>query len=166
MNLFILDTDPVLAAQYQCDKHIVKMPIESGQVLSVAHRILDNIRPGDPMDNVLYKMTHANNPVSLWTMESKSNYDWHYKHFIGLCDEYTYRYGKIHLTDRKFRDTLRACPKNIPDIGPTPFRLCMKTNPECMLDDPVESYRMFYKTKKDRFKMVWTRRPMPDWFLD
>jgi hypothetical protein len=41
----------------------------------------------------------------------------------------------------------------------------MGSNPECMLPDPVESYRRFYKTKQARFKMVWTKRDIPTWFL-
>jgi len=43
MNLFILHEDPVIAAQMQCDKHIPKMVVESGQMLSTAHRVLDGI---------------------------------------------------------------------------------------------------------------------------
>ena len=41
MNIFKLDDDPVISAQEQCDKHVVKMPTESAQMLSTAHRILD-----------------------------------------------------------------------------------------------------------------------------
>ena len=41
MNIFILDEDPVQAAQLQCDKHVVKMIVESAQMLSTAHRMLD-----------------------------------------------------------------------------------------------------------------------------
>ena len=41
MNIFVLDKDPVVAAQMQCDKHVVKMIVESAQMLSTAHRILD-----------------------------------------------------------------------------------------------------------------------------
>ena len=41
MNIFILDNDPVIAAQMQCDKHVVKMIVESAQMLSTVHRMLD-----------------------------------------------------------------------------------------------------------------------------
>jgi hypothetical protein len=41
----------------------------------------------------------------------------------------------------------------------------MKANPECMYpNDPVKSYRMFYQTKQERFKMAWTKRDIPEWF--
>jgi hypothetical protein len=41
MNIFALATDPVLAAQMHCDKHVVKMIVEYAQLLSTAHRVLD-----------------------------------------------------------------------------------------------------------------------------
>ena len=41
MNIFILDRNPVKAAQMLCDRHIPKMIVESAQMLSTAHRLLD-----------------------------------------------------------------------------------------------------------------------------
>ena len=59
MNIFVLDRNPVIAAQMQCDKHIVKMIVESGQMLSTVHRMLDGKmekqeeKPADlPVDGV------------------------------------------------------------------------------------------------------------------
>lgn len=180
MNIFILDDHPVEAARLQCDKHVVKMVLESAQMLSTAHRILDGIETRIPsksgktmvkgwthptLDNFLYKAVHVGHPCTVWTMESDANYRWHYKHFVALCDEYTYRYGKVHSTDDQLREMLRACPKNIPKIGLTPFKLAMGAAPECINEsDPVGSYRAFYQTKQDRFSMDWTKRPIPEWF--
>jgi len=179
MNIFILDNDPVIAAQEQCDKHVVKMIVESAQMLSTVHRMLDGVmerRPSksgamlqywklnDQRENILYKACHFNHPSTVWTRESKANYQWHYKHFIALCDEYTYRYGKVHSTDTKLRIALQQIPTNIPEKHMTPFKLAMGSNPECILEDAVESYRRFYETKQKRFTMVWTKRPVPKWF--
>jgi len=190
MNIFILNQDPVISAQEQCDKHVVKMIVESGQMLSTAHRLLDGelifipvldedgnqvyLKSGKPktkkhwqhpdLDDELYKAVHMGHPCTVWTMESVCNYMWHYRHFVALCDEYMYRYGKRHLTDTLLRDILRTPPANIPQVERTPFKLAMGSNPECMMDDPVESYRAFYQTKQDRFDMVWTNRPIPEWF--
>lgn len=179
MNIFILDNDPVIAAQEQCDKHVVKMIVESAQMLSTVHRMLDGVmerRPSksgamlqywklnDQRESILYKACHFNHPSTVWTRESKANYQWHYKHFIALCDEYTYRYGKVHSTDTKLRIALQQIPTNIPEKHMTPFKLAMSSNPECMLEDAVESYRRFYETKQKRFTMVWTKRPVPKWF--
>jgi hypothetical protein len=182
MNLFILDLDAAKAAQLQCNRHVPKMVVESAQMLSTAHRILDGhciraasksgktqvkvwLHPDPDMDSVLYKAVHNAHPCTVWTMASDSNYNWHYAHFVALCDEYTYRYGKVHLTDKLLREKLSLLPKNIKYEQMTPFALAMKSNPECMFpDDPVKSYRMFYQTKQERFKMTWTGRDIPDWF--
>ena len=181
MNLFVLDKNPVKAAQLQCDKHVVKMIVESAQMLSTVHRMLDGtmerrrsksgkvmvkywVHPDPIMENNLYKACHTGHPCTVWTMESSSNYRWHLDHFEALLDEYEYRYNKVHASSRLMQHLLSA-PFNIPSDGMTPFKLAMKSNPECMfLGDPVKSYRMFYQTKQARFKMNWTKRPIPEWF--
>ena len=64
MNIFYLDRNPVVAAQMMCDKHVVKMILESAQILSTAHRVLDG---DEHADNVgMYKMTHKNHPSTIW----------------------------------------------------------------------------------------------------
>ena len=55
--------------------------------------------------------------------------------------------------------------ENIPVGYKTQQPLAMKSNPECMMSDVVESYRAFYQTKQERFKMVWSKRPIPEWFV-
>ena len=183
MNIFILDKNPIKAAQLQCDKHVVKMVLESAQMLSTAHRVLDGKLtkipsksgktmvkhwklPNSNLDEVLYKSVHVGHPCTVWTMESSENYKWHYEHFLALCDEYTYRYDKTHKTDRILRDILSIMPVNMPQKNElTEFKLAMKANPECIaLGDPVKAYQAFYQTKQTRFNMVWTRRDVPDWF--
>ena len=180
MNIFILDNDPIIAAQLQCDKHVVKMIVESGQMLSTVHRMVDGVmerRPSksgsmlqyfkldDDRETILYKACHYNHPSTIWTRENSHNYKWHYSHFTALCDEYTFRYGKQHATDRKLRSILRNPPLKIKQANDlSPFKLAMGDNPECVTEDAVQSYRNFYKTKAKRFKMVWTKRQIPSWF--
>tara|TARA_B100000575_G_scaffold164963_1_gene131838 strand:+ start:394 stop:966 length:573 start_codon:yes stop_codon:yes gene_type:complete len=186
MNLFILNVDPIVAAQEQCDKHVVKMIVESAQMLSTVHRMLDGTETrkrsvsgktmtkyyelSDDREDILYKACHFNHPSTIWSRENCCNYTWHFKHFAALCDEYTYRYGKIHSTDARLRKILSKLPHNIPrENGRTPFKLAMGSNPECIVKDltgtnAVESYRRFYKTKEKRFKMNWTKRQIPEWF--
>ena len=182
MNIFILDRNPKIAAQQQCDKHVVKMIVESAQMLSTAHRILDGTKvkrpsvsgkrivnywehPNSNLEKTLYKAVHPGHPSTLWTMESIENYYWHYEHWISLCDEYEFRYKKIHSTKQLLEEVLNTPPKNIPMVEKTPFKLAMKDFPQCQFpDDPVKSYRLFYQTKQERFKMVWSKRKIPDWF--
>ena len=178
MNIFVLSLDPVIAAQEQCDKHVVKMIVESAQMLSTAHRVIDgelyyslstNGRKIaryhlNDHDDLIYKAVHINHPSTKWTYESIANYNWHYKHFVALCKEYTYRYGKIHATETKLLEVLATPPKNIPQGPLTPFKLAMAQFPECIKECPVESYQRFYATKVDRFKMFWSKRQVPEWF--
>lgn len=161
MNIFILSTNPVEAAQMQCDKHVVKMVLESAQMLSTAHRILD----GDAVNPELYRKVHARHPCTLWTMETDFNYRWHYKHFIALGEEYTFRYGKVHSSIQKLAGILSHAPRNIPVGGLTPFALAMKQYPECVVENnPVASYRNFYLADKKDFAK-WTRgRKAPEWW--
>ena len=182
MNIFILDESPVKAAQLQCDKHVVKMILESAQMLSTAHRMLDGyverrpsksgktmvkyyVHPDPELENVLYKAVHHHHPCTVWSMESVQNYLWHYEHFVALCVEYQYRYKKVHNTQLLLEEILATPPKNIPNKGLTPFALAMKHEPQCIHEDePVRSYQEYYQTKQDRFKMVWTGRQTPEWF--
>jgi hypothetical protein len=190
MNIFPIEYGedgypcPVKSAQAQCDKHVVKMPTESGQMLSTAHRILDGkltMRPSvsgkrmvkywdlfegrDDLESemLLYKAVHPKHPSTLWTMESEANYRWHWEHYLTLCQEYTRRYGKFHGAE-KVLWALRTPPKNIPKGPLTKMPLAMLSNPECMKDDVVESYRLFYQTKQHRFKMTWKNGQVPEWF--
>ena len=180
MNIFILDNDPVVAAQMLCDKHVPKMIVESAQMLSTAHRVLDGVvsrQPSksgssmvkswelpDQRETWLYKAVHINHPCTVWTCESCENYQWHYNHFIAICNEYTHRYDKVHASYSRLHDILMWQPRKIPIGHRTPFRLAMKSNPECMFADPVESYRVFYQTKQSRFSMKWSKRDIPEWF--
>lgn len=181
MNLFVLSCDPIEAAQLQCNKHVSKMTVESGQMLSTAHRMLDGSLERrrsksdktavkywtlpDARESVLYKAVHMSHPCTVWTMQTRKNYEWHFQHFVALANEFTHRYGKQHKTYVDLVNYLKDPPKNIPDGPLTLWPLAMKSNPECMFpEDPVKSYRLFYQTKQDRFKMEWTKRDTPDWF--
>ena len=41
MNVFYLDEDPRQCAEWMVDRHVVKMIVETAQLLSTAHRLLD-----------------------------------------------------------------------------------------------------------------------------
>ena len=157
MNIFYLDSDPVVAAQMECDRHVVKMVLESAQMLSTAHRELD-----DNVPDILYKSAHKNHPSTLWTRSNASHYAWHYDHFIALCDEYTHRYGKVHASDTKLRDVLAKLPRNITCGEFTQPPQCMPDQYKC--NDSVTAYRNYYKGDKARFAEWNKSRPAPNWW--
>ena len=108
MNIFYLDECPDKAARLQYNKHVVKMILESAQMLCVAHHVYGN------SNDVPYKEVHLNHPSTRWTRLCRANYMWLYNHMIALGNEYTKRYGKTHLTITKCKDFLAKPPQNLP----------------------------------------------------
>ena len=107
MNILYLDEDPVRAAKVQYNKHVVKMILESAQMLCTAHHVY-----GNP-DDVPYKQAHLNHPSTIWCRKSIPNYMWLYNHMIALGNEYTKRYGKKHLSITKCKEFLSVAPQEI-----------------------------------------------------
>ncbi len=162
MNCFYVDARPRAAARMLCDTHVTKMVLETAQLLSTAHRVLDGDEWADA--HALYKKTHVNHPSAVWVRSAPSHYHWAYTHLEGLCDEYTYRYGKTHLTDTKFRGVLDRKPDNIPDALWSDPPMCMP--PEFKCDDVVASYRRYYaedKALNDWFRYARQPNRKPDW---
>ena len=119
MNIFVVDNDPVTAAKQLCDKHVVKMILESAQMLCTAHHHYGN------GDNVPYKKAHYNHPSTVWTRENCENYAWLFRHMMALGEEYTRRYGKTHLTITKCAEPLGKSPPDMPWLGFTQPPQCM-----------------------------------------
>jgi hypothetical protein len=157
MNIFVLDYDPIKAAQFHCDKHVVKMVLESAQMLSAAHTILDGEQEG------LYRLTHANHPCTKWVRHSNNNYNWLYCLFGALCAEYTLRYNKIHLCEYKFLERFRIPPKNIVVGHKTPQPKTMPV--QYQVEDIVQSYRNYYKAEKAGIAK-WKMGNTPEWFIN
>ena len=158
MNVFYLDHDTKICAEYHNDKHCVRMVLEYAQLLSTAHRIIDR----DMANRFVYKATHKNHPSAIWVRQNQSNYDWLYSLFVDLAEEYTYRYGRKHLSYKKLKHILAYPPNNIEEgafTQPTP------TMPDhCKIpNDSIASYRYYYKTEKSHLAK-WTDRPVPKWY--
>jgi intergrase/recombinase len=143
MNIFFISENPRLAAHAMTNKHVVKMILESAQMLSSAHRLLDNNN-----DDRLYKLTHQNHPSSIWARSSKQNYDWLYTHFLALCSEYILRYKKIHKTHRNLSSILYHAPKNIKNLGLTNYAIAITDKSHLVKNEPILSYRKYYESEK------------------
>lgn len=154
MNIFILDTDPAKAAAYHCNRHVVKMALETAQILSTV------VKKYNPEAEGFYKPTHMNHPCVKWTSVSRTNFEWTLALGFALCDEYTKRYGKIHKSEK-----ILACAsqhiKSIPEGGLTPFVQAM---PDDVKDaDTVKAYRRYYvKYKAD---ILQWKTQVPYWIL-
>ena len=139
MNIFYLDKDPVVAAKVQYNKHVVKMILESAQMLCAAHHVL-----GSKLD-IPYKLAHKNHPSTIWTRECAANYSWLYEHMRALGDEYTKRYNKIHMSITKCKYLWRF-PNDIP-------RTEFTQPPQCMPDEykdkcSIKAYWNYYIGEK------------------
>ena len=171
MNLFYLHKEPEVSATLHCDKHVVKMIIEYAQMLSTAHRMLDGEayyglskngrkiqrwRLDSDREDILYKASHINHPSTRWVRENAIQYQYAYDMFTNLCDEYTYRYGKVHMTDSKLRNLLDNIPNNI-QLGE------WSEPPQCMPDDvkvennSLQAYHKYYREYKKSFAK-WTNQ--------
>lgn len=160
MNIFALSEDPQEAAQMQCDKHVVKMVLESAQMLSTIHH-----QYSSRSRSFVYKPTHAKHPCTLWAGENAANYHWLYLHFNYLADEYTHRYGRYHKSWEKMRKLLDVRPSGIPWAREiTPFARAMPDQYK-LFDNPVDSYRMYYAVEKAPI-LQYTKREKPQWLID
>ena len=74
MNIFYFNHSPITSAEAQPDKMLVKMPLETAQMLCTAHRVLDNVEvvAGQP----IYRLVHKNHPSTIWTRQTTENYSW------------------------------------------------------------------------------------------
>jgi hypothetical protein len=170
MNLFAIHSDPVTAARQACDKHVVKMPTETAQMLAfIAHRNPDQDwssfprrHPDGSAHPYSGKGSHKNHPATLWVGSTRANWEWTVSHGLGLCAEYTRRYGKVHKAEAIIgwlRD--HTTP---PALGPLePFAQCMPE--EYRRPDPVEGYRAFYLGDKARFATWKPPATPPDWWV-
>jgi len=178
MNLFFLSGDPVQCAEWHADKHVVKMVLETAQLLSSAHRVLDGLdhtvaadgtraaaRKGtlpDERERTLYKITHANHPCAKWVRASSGNYAWAFQLFVALCDEYTFRYKKTHACERLMR-ALATPPTGIQRGEMTPPAQAMPDTYKG--DDPVAAYRAYYTHDKKHLFAWKGRKAPPPWLI-
>lgn len=151
MNIFVLDKNVEKCAEYHCDKHVIKMILESAQMMSAVVRLSGY--------DIGYKLTHKNHPCTIWARKSLSNYKWLFKLADGLNAEYRYRYNKE--VNHKSYDLIKTLPMpEIPDIGLTPFAQAM---PEQYRNkNAVKAYRDYYINEKSDF-LKWTKRKTPKW---
>lgn len=174
MNFFYIETCPVAIAKSHNNAHCIKMILEYAQMLSTTHRVIDQyyhevdgkyVFVGLPEDmQKVYKIAHLNHPTTIWVRESVQHYNFMYDVFEALCDEYTYRYGKVHESDSKLRELLRKPPSRLEDNG-------FKEPPQCMPDkykvegNSLQAYRNFYMGDKQwkGWRSEYKKRDKPKW---
>lgn len=153
MNIFILDLNTERAAQYHCDKHVVKMVLETAQILCAVF----------PKGEAPYKRTHYNHPCTIWARESKANYLWLIEFGKSLAKEYEFRYNRIH----KSLAVIKWCENNInslslPCTDMTEPAQAMPEDYQHM--DVVHAYRTYYLHDKAKIATWNKARSAPYWW--
>ena len=149
MNIFYLHSNIKFCARYHCDKHVIKMILETAQLLCTALWTLGIEAP--------YRKTHVNHPCAIWCRKSKQNWMWLRDLGLALCKEYTYRYGKIHKTQQVLESLM--CP-DLPSDKFTPPPQCMPEqykHKKC-----IKAYRLYYINEKSHL-FSWKKRNIPFW---
>lgn len=153
MNIFLLDSNLEKNAEYYCDKHIIKMILESVQILcSVSH--LKGV-------NAPYKLTHQNHPCVQWVLKSGGHWDMLVDLVEKLNTEYKFRYNKT--TNHKSYDIMKQLtkPQFNTNIPTGIFVAVVDTVKICNAFDVIQEYRKYYKLKNNEIKMSWTKRQKP-----
>jgi hypothetical protein len=153
MNIFVLDENPRRAARCLCDAHVVKMCLESCQLLCTDDLVRGETRP--------YRPTHVNHPCRK-SLANAANRRWLIRHLEALLDEYEYRYGRVHACRALYEEFWAAEGRGRGDFAATAFANC--TRPEFAGLPVVEAYRRYYRTKRETLKrFTYRRRRMPRW---
>lgn len=194
MNIFVLDKNPIIAAQMQCDIHSSKMVLETAQMLaSVCHRYEV---PHEKMreyglttkSGSVYKEAHKNHPCTIWAGNSLANFEWLCRHGKALADTFEYRYNKVHASKQVIDGAYRLIINGIipfTEAKSTPFALAMpdeyrpnhiplretrygrfhnKGETHASGDEAVQAYRNYYYNGKKEIAKWNKGVSMPDWF--
>ena len=162
MNIFLLSIDMKKCVQMYVNKHVVKMILEHTQILFSVHHVCGSI---NEEFEIVYKLTHKNHPCNVWARKSLANYMYLIELTLAICEEYTYRYGKVH----KCEAYVRQMKENLPildDIGFTIPAQAMpdeykNTDENITFEDVIESYRKYYINDKKHI-FAWKGRDVPD----
>jgi len=176
MNVFFVDLDPELAAQSLCDAHVVKMILESYELLAIndymnqIHEPLLRLCKDKDESCKQFVKHYGKHPERIALSISEVNRMWLIFHLHGLINEFQYRFQHEHKTGVLAQHFYSV---SIPQINfclntPT-FPLAMI--PECKLSEDqdsipfrVLSYRKYYQHKaKVLPRFIYTKRTPPIW---
>lgn len=173
MNIFALSMNPRQAAQWHCDRHVVKMLLESAQLLWTAQHVaagptLDLTGAPTTRDGRRqgYKPTHKNHPCAIWARATLGNYMWLCALATALAEEYHYRYpaAPAHACEAHIA-WLTAHPPPLPAKGVRMPVLAMPDEYK-ISPNPTTCYRAYYLgNKKERGLLTYKRREPPHWVV-
>ena len=147
VNIFASFSCPTLSAVYLDDKRVVKMCVETCQILSTA--VTESGGHG------WYRPTHQNHPCCVWARASRANYEWLVAHFIALLNEYTARYQRVHACEA-FKTQAISEASIMPSGGMTPFVDCTRVEP---------TQQSIHERYRECLRRKWANdKRTPTWF--
>jgi hypothetical protein len=181
MNIFVLDRNQELCAQYHNNKHIVKMILESTQLLSTAYYEYGPVSSFAVSENEsiifynnqkiegfprlsFYKPTHRNHICAKWARSTQQNWEWLLKLGKELCKEYTFRFKKTHSCE-SILEWMELNPPKLKDDKLEEFVCAMPKVYYETVENPIISYRLYYTFGKDHLAN-WGNRGEPQWHKD
>lgn len=193
MNIFVLHPNQRKAARWHVDSHVIKMLLETCQLLYTAHWVLFYPQLRDCKSAIAlsrtqkqmevpeymwsaplcetskepgYRPCHVWHPCAKWARVCSGNYLWLAKLGIELAREYTFRFGKEHSCQKHIEWLNENLPLTIKMFPRRKFPVAMD-NEYKISNDPIVCYRNFYKkSKKERGLVKYTKREIPHWLRD
>ena len=161
MNIFAIEGDTetgqidwVKSAQSQDNLRVVKMILESCQILST---VLNEQGLDAP-----YRSFNPKHPSCLWAAESAANFMNLALHCEAMICEYRERFGKTHKCAAVLNKIVAMFDVDLfPTTKCTPLRLAMPD--EFRSDNPIVSYRKFYASKP---RLRYPVDKIPSWVYD
>jgi hypothetical protein len=188
MNLFILDENTKLCAEYHSDQHVMKMAMEATQLactaLAIARgkyyevprktpELTARLGPIKKLCGIegLYLPTHPGHPCSVWMSLSHENFQWGCQLGMDLFHETLYRFDKTHKSEAILYKAMEYNKLNniIPNNPMTPYAIAINYEryPTVLREgSAVMIYRDYYRKAKRVFetkgRATWTFRETPE----
>lgn len=175
MNIFVLHAQPMIAARWHSDVHVISQCKEGAQILSSALYLHDLWEEG------LNKPTHLGHPCVVWAAETPDNWRWLFELVFALNCEFM-KFGRtrtdhksMDVADRAFSifdanirtaEGMTPWPQVMPDEYRAPYtdepvsRHVGDTHPS------IQAYRRYYVGDKlilDGKPAKWSHRERPPW---
>ena len=159
MNIFVTDHCPIQSARNLPDKHIVKMPLETCQMLAIIYSDwYYGVGKLYKKDGTPYRTQHGafrKHPCTMWAAATPYNLAWLIRHGYALCHEYNLRYGKVHTCLDVIEQAERIYHKSFDNLmlsdASRKVGIFTRAMPEYLkyddTIDTIEAYKRYLNTK-------------------